>query len=101
MLFRLAANSLGSVAEMKRMATGRATKYFRRDVDHVEQLFRCQVIPPEQVAEHRAGAVQRGALIGIEQEDEQVVQQQEHQHEGQHKPDFPEFDLAQPEGQQS
>ena len=29
MLFRLAANSLGSVAEMKRMATGRATKYFR------------------------------------------------------------------------
>ena len=29
MLFRLAANSLGSVAEIKRMATGRATKYFR------------------------------------------------------------------------
>ena len=28
MLFRLAANSLGFVAEMKRMATGSATKYF-------------------------------------------------------------------------
>ena len=76
-------------------------KIFQADVDHVEQLFRCQVIPPEQVAEHRAGAVQGGPLIGIEQEDEQVVQQQEHQHEGHHKPDFPEFDPAQPEGQQA
>ena len=28
MLFRLAANSLGFVAEMNRMATGSATKYF-------------------------------------------------------------------------
>ena len=46
-------------------------KIFQADVDHIEQLFRCQVIPPEQVAEHRAGAVQGGTLIGIEQEDEQ------------------------------
>ena len=50
---------------------GRCGDVYKRQ----EQLFRCQVIPPEQVAEHRAGAVQGGTLIGIEQEDEQVVQQ--------------------------
>mgnify|MGYP006923477619 CR=1 FL=1 len=76
-------------------------KILERDIQHVKQLLLRQVIPPEQVAEHRAGAVQRRALVGVEQEDEQVVQQQEYQHEGHHKPDFPEFDPAQPEGQQA
>ena len=63
-------------------------KIFQRDVEHVKQLLGGDVVPPEQVAQHRAGAVQRGALVGVEQEDEKVVQQQKHQHEHEHKPHF-------------
>ena len=73
----------------------------QRDVAHIEQLLRRQVIPPEQVAEHRAGAVEGRALIGVEQKDEEVVQQQEHQHEDQHEPHFAEFDPAQLERRQA
>ena len=42
-----------------------------------------------------AGAVQMGSLIGVEQKDKQIVQQQEHQHKDHHKPYFPQFDLTQ------
>ena len=39
-------------------------------------------------------AVQRGALVGVKQKDEQVIQQQEYQHKDQHKPHFAQFDVA-------
>ena len=74
---------------------GQGHEILERDVAHIEQLLGRQVIPPEQVAEHRAGAVQRRALVGVEQEDEQVIQQQEYQHEHQHKPHLTEPDPAQ------
>ena len=74
---------------------GQGHEILERDVAHIKQLLSRQVIPPEQVAEHRAGAVQGGTLIGVEQEDEQVVQQQEHQHEHQHEPHLAEPDPAQ------
>ena len=46
------------------------------------------------MAQHRAGAVQCGALVGVEQEDEQVVQNQKNKHEDQHKADFLNFNVA-------
>ena len=67
---------------------------FQRDIEHIKQLFGRDIVPPEQVAQHRAGAVQCGALVGVEQEDEQVVQNQKNKHEDQHKADFLNFNVA-------
>ena len=75
MLFRLAANSLGLVAEINRIATGSATKYLMRNIYHIKQLLRCQIIPPEQMAEYMPGAIQCCSLIRVEQKDEQIIQQ--------------------------
>ena len=69
-------------------------KVFERDIDHVEQLLRRYIIPPEQMEQHMPRAVQRGALVGVKQKDEQVIQQQEYQHKDQHKPHFAQFDVA-------
>ena len=63
-------------------------KIFQRDIEHIKQLLGGDVVPPEQVAQHRAGAVQCGALVGVKQVDKKVVQQQKHQHKHEHKPHF-------------
>ena len=69
-------------------------KIFQRNVEHIKQLLSGQIIPPEQMAQHRAGAIERRALVGVKQKDEQIVQRQEHQHKDQHEPDFPQLDVA-------
>ena len=70
-------------------------KIFQRNIQHIKQLFRSQVIPPEQMTQHMSGTIQGSSLIWIKQENKQVVQQQKHQHKDHHKPHFAEFDLAQ------
>ena len=49
------------------------------------------------MAKHRAGAVERRALVRVEQEDEQVVQREEHQHKDQHETNLAQFDVTEPE----
>ena len=78
----------------KQDRNGQCDKIFERDIEHVKQLLCGQVIPPEKMAQHRAGAVEGRALIRIKQEDKQIVQCQKHQHEHQHKADLAQLDVA-------